>query len=75
MTEERDDVPVTTRVTRSMLVRVDELAREFGLTRGHALTLLLALAVNHDEQLLATYRALIASARERAARSAGGGAP
>ncbi|RDI21703.1 hypothetical protein [Lentzea flaviverrucosa] len=66
MRSERDTtIPVQTRMTTSLVANVDRLAVEFHLTRGNVITLLVAAAVQRENELLATYRALTASARER----------
>lgn len=65
MGDRETSIPVATRVTASLSRDIDRLAVELGLTRGNAVTLLLAAAVNRQDELLATYRTLITSARER----------
>ena len=65
-------VAVTTRVTRSTVADLDRLAAGLGLTRGNTMTLLLAAALSHRDELLATYVNL------RGVRASGdprGGAP
>jgi hypothetical protein len=51
-------VPVTTRVTDSMLSRIDKLASDLHLTRGSTVTLLLAAALQHERTLLGSFRTL-----------------
>ncbi|GAA5119275.1 hypothetical protein [Haloechinothrix salitolerans] len=55
-----DTVPVQTRVTPELAARLDEIAGELHLTRGHVATLILAAGVQRERDLLKTFRALIA---------------
>jgi hypothetical protein len=51
-------VPVTTRMTESMVAELDRVAAGLHLTRGSAVVLLLAAALRHEDELLGSFREL-----------------